>query len=266
MRKPKLGVGTRVTAIETTAATPRRSAAAGGSWARSRKSGSHSDSPLEGDGFEPSVPVAREPVLYEPSQDLAPLVLSWRKRSVSGSAQAAARMALRSGSLTTRSQAVVGVEYRLAPEHPYLAGPAAAWLVQNGKKEFGTDALTGRSADRSNAGDLPGPCAYYRAMLINDLADIDNEVFVFLDDYHLVTDPAIRRAVSFLLRHAPSHLHLVLTTRLEPPLSLGGLLAKNRLLEVDAAVLRFDYSFARPISSRGACLHPPRADGTVRDV
>ena len=109
-------------------------------------------------------------------------------------------------------------------------------------------------------------CAYYRAMLINDLADIDNEVFVFLDDYHLVTDPGIRRAVSFLLRHAPSHLHLVLTTRLEPPLSLGGLLAKNRLLEVDASVLRFDYSSARPISSRGACLHPPRADGTVRDV
>jgi acetyl esterase len=49
-------------------------------------------------------------------------------------------------------QAVVGAEYRLAPEHPYLAGPAAAWLVQNGKKEFGTDALTGRSADRSIAG------------------------------------------------------------------------------------------------------------------
>ncbi len=44
-------------------------------------------------------------------------------------------------------QAVVGVEYRLAPEHPYPAGPddceaAAAWLVQNGKREFGTDALT----------------------------------------------------------------------------------------------------------------------------
>jgi acetyl esterase len=44
-------------------------------------------------------------------------------------------------------QAVVSVEYRLAPEHPYPAGPddceaAAAWLVQNGKKEFGADALT----------------------------------------------------------------------------------------------------------------------------
>ncbi len=38
------------------------------------------------------------------------------------------------------------------------------------------------------------------SMLINDLADIDNEVFLFLDDYHSVTDPAIRGAVSFLRR------------------------------------------------------------------
>jgi len=43
--------------------------------------------------------------------------------------------------------ACVSVEYRLAPEHRYPAGPddcedAALWLVRNARAEFGTDALT----------------------------------------------------------------------------------------------------------------------------
>jgi len=44
-------------------------------------------------------------------------------------------------------QAVMSVEYRLGPEHPYPAGPddcegVAAWLARNAKAEFGTEMLT----------------------------------------------------------------------------------------------------------------------------
>ncbi len=43
--------------------------------------------------------------------------------------------------------ACASVEYRLAPEHPYPAAwddgeSAALWLIRNGKREFGADALT----------------------------------------------------------------------------------------------------------------------------
>lgn len=76
--------------------------------------------------------------------------------------------------------------------------------------------------------------------LINDLAEIDDEVYLFLEDYHWITNPEIHETVAFLLRNAPSHFHLVMTTRTEPPLPLASLRAQNQLLEIDALNLRFD--------------------------
>jgi LuxR family maltose regulon positive regulatory protein len=81
--------------------------------------------------------------------------------------------------------------------------------------------------------------------LINDLADLDDEVYLFLEDYHWVTNPEIHETLAFFLRRAPSHCHVVLTTRAEPPLPLASLRAQNQLLEIDASALRFDLQETR---------------------
>ena len=83
--------------------------------------------------------------------------------------------------------------------------------------------------------------------LMNDLADIDDEVYLFLEDYHWVANPDIHEALTFFLRRAPSHCHVVLTTRTEPPLPLASLRAQNQLLEIDASALRFDLQETRSL-------------------
>src|SRR5438093_5979077 len=80
---------------------------------------------------------------------------------------------------------------------------------------------------------------------MNDLGDVDDEVYLVLEDYHWVTNPEIHEALAFFLRRAPSHCHVVLTTRTEPPLQLASLRAQNQLLEIDASALRFDLQETR---------------------
>jgi len=77
--------------------------------------------------------------------------------------------------------------------------------------------------------------------LINELAEIEDDVYLFLDDYHLINLPAIHDAMSFLLTHAPSNFHVVVGTRADPALPLARLRAQNELLEIDASALRFNF-------------------------
>jgi LuxR family maltose regulon positive regulatory protein len=75
---------------------------------------------------------------------------------------------------------------------------------------------------------------------INDLADIDDDVYLFLDGYHYITDHEINEAVSYLLKYAPTQFHLVLTATGEPSLPLARLRAHNQLVEIESLTLRFD--------------------------
>ena len=76
--------------------------------------------------------------------------------------------------------------------------------------------------------------------LINDLAEVEDDVYLFLEDYHWLGAPRIHQTVAYFLKHAPPHCHVVITTRTEPPLPLATLRAQNQLIDIDAVALRFD--------------------------
>lgn len=78
------------------------------------------------------------------------------------------------------------------------------------------------------------------SLLINDLEQFEGEAVVALDDYQWIHDKAIHDAVTFLVTHAPPQFHLLITSRVLPPLSLARLRAHGEWLDVDAAMLRFD--------------------------
>jgi LuxR family maltose regulon positive regulatory protein len=66
----------------------------------------------------------------------------------------------------------------------------------------------------------------------------DHTVFV-LDDYHLIEDPSVHAALTFLLDRLPPTFHFVLAGRAEPPLPLARYRARQELLEVRAEDLHF---------------------------
>jgi LuxR family transcriptional regulator, maltose regulon positive regulatory protein len=86
--------------------------------------------------------------------------------------------------------------------------------------------------------------------LINDLTNVDDEVVLFLDDYHLLTDPEIHKVMSFFIKRAPFNFHLVLTTRSAPDLAVAKIRAQNQLLELDELALRFTLDETREFLDR----------------
>ncbi|HJT55856.1 MAG TPA: LuxR C-terminal-related transcriptional regulator, partial [Ktedonobacteraceae bacterium] len=77
-------------------------------------------------------------------------------------------------------------------------------------------------------------------LLTNDLLrSTVGEFALVLDDYHVITAEPLHRALTVLVEHLPSHLHLILATRADPPLPLSRLRARGQLTEVRATDLRF---------------------------
>ena len=80
------------------------------------------------------------------------------------------------------------------------------------------------------------------AALVNELAarSGSDEVVLVLDDYHLIDSRAVHESVTFLLEHLPPRVHLVLSSRADPPLAArAAARPPDSWSELRAADLRF---------------------------
>jgi LuxR family maltose regulon positive regulatory protein len=89
------------------------------------------------------------------------------------------------------------------------------------------------------------PANSLASTLINELVDVDDEVYIFIDDYHLISQASIHEAMSLFIASVPSQVHVVLCTRTDPPFPTAKLRAHNDLLEIDASTLRFNFDETR---------------------
>ncbi|MEM7348891.1 MAG: AAA family ATPase, partial [Chloroflexota bacterium] len=61
------------------------------------------------------------------------------------------------------------------------------------------------------------------ASLINELIDLPQKTILVLDDYHVIQTPDIHEGLAYALDHLPPNIHLILTSRSDPPLPLSRL-------------------------------------------
>jgi LuxR family maltose regulon positive regulatory protein len=75
--------------------------------------------------------------------------------------------------------------------------------------------------------------------VVNELNQLERDVVVVLDDYHVIESAQVQQSVLLLLEHLPPRVRLVVATRSDPPWPLGQWRARGDLVEIRAVDLRF---------------------------
>ncbi len=86
---------------------------------------------------------------------------------------------------------------------------------------------------------VPLPTERLLTTVLNELAAAPGDVWLVLDDYHLVDSSEVGAGVAFFLDHLPPHVHVVLSTRADPDLPLSRWRGRGELVEARASDLRF---------------------------
>jgi LuxR family maltose regulon positive regulatory protein len=83
------------------------------------------------------------------------------------------------------------------------------------------------------------PVSVLARYLLDDLNSIDDTLILVLDDYHHIRDEAVHNLLTELLRYPSPNMHLVLSTRRDPPLPISTFRAQGRMKEIAVSELRF---------------------------
>jgi len=97
-----------------------------------------------------------------------------------------------------------------------------------------------RAAASLAHGDMAGHV--FLLQLASALAGHDPAVTLVLDDFHLLTDSAVLTGLAYVLKNARPGLHLVVTSRIDPPLPLHQYRLTGDLTEIRAFDLAFSSS------------------------
>ena len=109
----------------------------------------------------------------------------------------------------------------------------------------------------------PPPTEFILTTLLNEITTLPGQTVLVLDDYHRIDAKPVDQALTFLIEHLPSQMHLVITTREDPHLPLARLRVRGQLTELRAADLRFSFTETAGFLERMMDLHLSAEDIAV---
>jgi len=98
------------------------------------------------------------------------------------------------------------------------------------------------------------PLSTVLTTLINGILGCSSEIILILDDYHVIEDQVIQDAMLFLLDHLPSNLHLIISSRVDPPLPLSRWRMRGQMAEIRETAVRFTQEEANNFLRQGMGL------------
>ncbi len=106
--------------------------------------------------------------------------------------------------------------------------------IQSNHKNFGDRAL--KLLESSSNFSFDSVATY----IINDITDLDEKLYMVIDDYHLIENKEINNLLSFFLENLPFNIHIVLITRSDPSIPLARLRSQQLVTDIRISDLCFN--------------------------